>query len=243
MSKDLYNKEFYNKTSAQTSAREIIPIIIEFINPTSVVDVGCGAGEFLMEFSERGVLDILGIDGTWANKETLKIPKENFLAFDLQQEIKLNRKFDLAISTEVAEHLPESTADIFIKSLTSLADTVAFSAAIPLQGGVHHVNEQWPQYWADKFKEYGFVAMDLIRPRIWNIESVQLWYKQNLIIYIKEENKLASSVLSGMQRKSNEVLPLVHPELFNFYARFYRKMMAFIPPPIKWILKKFIKNI
>lgn len=43
------------------------------------------------------------------------------------------RAFDLAISLEVAEHLPETSADVFVESLTAAAPIIVFSAAIPMQ--------------------------------------------------------------------------------------------------------------
>src|SRR5579862_3100091 len=66
----------------------------------------------------------------------------------LDRPFNLGRSFDLAMSFEVAEHLPPDAAKGFVDSLTRLAPLVLFSAAIPFQGGVGHINEQWPEYWA-----------------------------------------------------------------------------------------------
>ena len=65
----------------------------------------------------------------------------------------LERKFDLAISLEVAEHLKSSSSEDFVQSLTTLAPMILFSAAIPHQGGLHHINEQWLEYWGDLFNK------------------------------------------------------------------------------------------
>ena len=51
--------------------------------------------------------------------------------------------------------------------LTSLAPVVVFSAASAYQGGIHHVNEQWPTYWAALFAEHGLVAVDSLRKDLW----------------------------------------------------------------------------
>lgn len=56
------------------------------------------------------------------------------------------KPFDVAESLEVAEHFEAKYAQNFINLLTSLSDIIIFSAAIPLQGGTHHVNEQPPAY-------------------------------------------------------------------------------------------------
>lgn len=79
------------------------------------------------------------------NRKRLKYLK-NFEAVDLRKPTVLGREFDLAISTEVAEHLKESFADVFVDNITNAAKQILFSAAIPNQGGVHHVNEQWQSY-------------------------------------------------------------------------------------------------
>jgi hypothetical protein len=52
---------------------------------------------------------------------------------------------------EVGEHISESAANHFIESLTTHAPVVLFSAAIPYQGGDHHVNEQFLPYWVERF--------------------------------------------------------------------------------------------
>ena len=60
------------------------------------------------------------------------------------QKIDPGTRYELAVCLEVAEHLNESSADNLILQLTNLANRVLFSAAIPGQGGLHHVNEQPP---------------------------------------------------------------------------------------------------
>lgn len=60
---------------------------------------------------------------------------------DVGAPIELHRRFDLVLCLEVAEHLPASAADTLVRSLTGLGNVIAFSAAIPFQGGANHVNE------------------------------------------------------------------------------------------------------
>src|SRR5690606_34222821 len=105
---------------------------------------------------------------------------------DLTKKLELNKKYDMAISLEVAEHLPESAADTFVESLTSHASIILFSAAIPQQGGQYHVNEQWPNYWNEKFKKRGFQAFDILRSEFWNNEHVPWWYRQNMVFFVKQ---------------------------------------------------------
>ena len=163
-----YNPRFYRElASAQESAREVLPLVLDVVKPASMVDIGCGTGNWLAIAHELGVPEILGVDGSWVAGQ-LAIAKERFFEHDLSMPLKLDRRFDLALSLEVAEHLPASSAQNFVQSLCSAADVVVFSAAIPGQGGRRHVNEQWPFYWAELFAGFRYECYDFLRPRIWN---------------------------------------------------------------------------
>ncbi|MEG5063534.1 glycosyltransferase [Microcoleus sp. B3-A4] len=206
---------------ARSSAREIIPLLLDLLQPIlpkSVVDVGCGTGSWLAAFHKLGIADCLGIDGDYVDRTLLEIPLNQFKSYDLKQPLQVERKFDLAISLEVGEHLPSTCAENFVNSLTKLAPVILFSAAIPFQGGVEHVNEQWPQYWAYYFQQNGFAVIDCLRKKIWNNEKVEPWYAQNILIFVKQE------YLSKYPRLVNEYqntdlnqLAIVHPKIY-FYG-------------------------
>ena len=203
-----YNPKFYSELAfAQESAREILPLVLDAVKPASVVDIGCGTGNWLSVASELGVRDILGVDGSWV-KAQLAIPAEKFIPHDLSTPLKLDRRFDIALSLEVAEHLPASAARVFVRSLCDAADVVVFSAAIPGQGGRRHLNEQWPAYWADLFQELQYDCYDFLRPRIWNNLRVTWHYAQNSMIFVR----------AGSRHPFGEPvrpLPLVHPVLWT----------------------------
>lgn len=102
-------------------------------------------------------------------------------------------------------------------NLTSFSDVILFSAAIPNQGGTHHVNEQWPSYWAEKFLARGFVPADCIRFKLWNDKNISFWYRQNLIIFVR---KNALHKYPMLEREVSKPLPdAVHPELWNSLLR------------------------
>ncbi|MCE2896073.1 MAG: class I SAM-dependent methyltransferase [Flammeovirgaceae bacterium] len=162
--------------------RQVVPLLLEMMKPTNVLDVGCGIGTWLKAFEELGITDYVGLDGDYVDKSLMKIPLTNFTPVDLRNEWNLNQKFDLVISLEVAEHLPEQNANSFVESITQHGDSIVFSAAIPHQGGQRHLNEQWPAYWQRKFEVHGFYFHDVIRPLIWDNPSVDWWYKQNMFL-------------------------------------------------------------
>ncbi len=168
-----------------SAPREVVPIIMNLIKPQSVLDVGCGIGTWLKAFEENGVLDYVGVDGDHVTKSLLKISENNFKVKDLRTAWSLDRKFDLVLSLEVAEHLPSDCADQFVKTLVNHGNTILFSAAIPDQGGQNHLNEQWPSYWQSKFERHGFYFHDVVRPIIWENKNVNWWYKQNIFFITK----------------------------------------------------------
>jgi hypothetical protein len=127
------------------------------------------------------------LDGDYVDASWLAIPRECFKAVDLSKPFDEDEKFDLAVSLEVAEHLPKKHSREFVRSLVRLAPVILFSAAIPFQGGVRHINEQWPQFWQDIFSEHGYKALDLIRGQIWKNPDVRYWYRQNLCLFVRED--------------------------------------------------------
>lgn len=182
-----YGRAFYRTVAgnATQSSAVIVPIIMDLIAPTSVVDVGCGPGGWLAEFRRHGIVNVLGIDGPWVDPAILEIPNHQFRVADLSKPLENSERFDLVLSLETAEHLPPSAASTFVESLTSLGSLIVFSAAIPYQGGTNHLNEQWPDYWADLFAARGYGFIDCIRPRIWNRPNVEWWYAQNIFVVAK----------------------------------------------------------
>ena len=131
----LQNANDYTERSF-ISATEVLPHVLELIPAKSIVDLGCGSAAWLSACTTLGVEDILGIDGDYVDLEKIKIPRNQFRMQDLRQPFSIDRKFDLAISLEVAEHIPKESSDIFVDSLTRLAPVILFSAAIPFQGVV-----------------------------------------------------------------------------------------------------------
>ena len=180
-----YDDHFFDwvDSGARVSARALLPRVREAVDVASVVDVGCGRGTWLAVWSELGVTDIAGVDGPYVDRGKLAIPAEAFTTADLAGEWAIGRRFDLAQSLEVAEHLPESAARPLVGRLCGLADVVLFSAARPGQGGEMHVNEQEPEYWAELFAGHGFEMFDWLRPALARDRRIEPWYRYNSFLY------------------------------------------------------------
>ena len=214
----LYDSSFWNKrrSTAAQSASVCVPFLNDILEPTSVVDIGCGQGHWLVEFQRLGVQDVFGVDGQYvAEQENLLIPETRFLARDLRLPLVFERTFSLALCLEVAEHIPRQSARQLVADLTRCASLVVFSAAIPGQGGVGHVNEQWPWYWERLFREFGFVQLDIIRPLIWKNTAIAQWYRQNMFVYASQSE--CSAFVAEHQQESDS-LTLVSRETLEKLA-------------------------
>lgn len=212
-----YDHAFYatQQEGSHSSARAIAPLVIDLLRPRSVLDVGCGVGTWLAAFHEHGIDDIQGIDGPHVDRAMLRIPADRFAAHNLEAPLHLGRTFDLAVSLEVAEHLRPASAQTFVDSLARHAPAVLFSAAIPFQGGVEHVNEQWPAYWAERFQARGYLPIDAIRRRVWTDERVDWWYAQNTLLYASRDLIAARPELQAALDTHGPGAPaLVHPKRY-----------------------------
>lgn len=206
------------------SPREIVPLLIKLFSPKSVVDIGCGLGTFLHEFYKNGVDDYLGIDGQWVDKDKLSkyINLDNFKIMNFDENITLNKKYDLALCLEVIEHINEKYADRMVRNLSNISDVIVFSAAIPFQGGQNHINEQWLDYWQKKFNDNNYSLFDIIRPMIWNNTNVFYWYKQNIVVFINNDRKDIRESLG--KKKVSPILNIVHPECFISKINEYKEL-------------------
>jgi SAM-dependent methyltransferase len=210
-----YTATFFEKQQegSISSAEVVVPIVLSLFPVSSVVDLGCGVGGWLRAFERLGIDDYLGIDGDYVPRRMLKIPKNKFIARDLKSLTftDIGRRFDLACSLEVAEHLPQRCAEQFVSVLVKTAPVVLFSAAIPGQGGAEHLNEQWQSYWCKMFNKHGYIAVDCIRPVIHEDSRVEAWYRQNTLVFCEPNliPKQYSPVIEPYH------LDRVHPEMFR----------------------------
>jgi SAM-dependent methyltransferase len=198
------------------SANAILSILLERLTGIhSAVDVGCGVGTWLSVLLEKGISDVLGVDGDWVEPDLLVIPKNCFQQIELDKEdVCLPHKYDLAISLEVGEHLPPERAKHFVRSLTELSDCVLFSAAIPFQRGKGHVNEQWPSYWINLFGDFGYTAHDFIRPMIWYDAQIPFWYRQNILVFAAPSKFQKNREAEELTKAKTMPLDMAHPELY-----------------------------
>ena len=205
-----YDQGFYETITdgSEQSAKVMVPYYMEYVfdNVSTVVDIGCGRGVWGKEFERLGC-EVLGIDGPYVTDPVIP-----FQSHDLREPLVLDKKYDLAVCLEVAEHLPEEYADTLVESLVNASDQIMFSAAIPHQTGHGHVNCQWPSYWAKKFYAHGYVMEDF-RQFHWDDPRVEPWYLQNTLACFNvgkdEQDPDSESLNFG-------ILDIVHPVIYGW---------------------------
>ena len=226
-----YSPGFYRQLrgGSSESARRIVPWLLELLRPSSVVDVGCGTGAWLQVFDELGVRDLLGVDGHF-HSDLLDVSPDRYVLHDLREPIRMHRRFDLVVSVEVAEHLPADSAQGFVESLASLGEVILFSAAVPGQGGTHHVNEQWSDYWVKRFGEIGYRAFDCFRARFWADDHIEWWYRQNLFLYVAKSRLKTDPPFCQLLENIDVPLParLVHPVMHLARTEVMKKVLTVV---------------
>jgi len=161
---DMYKGNFFSKRHKLSwRVPFVCDAICNVLNPNSIIDVGCGIGDYVKGFQDRKVDTAHGIEGSVNCLPYLVVPKYYIFIQDLRQKICLNydgichvSKYDLAMCFEVLEHIDPECADILVENLIMLSDGILVSAAPPGQEGHYHVNCQEPYYWIDKFKKHGY---------------------------------------------------------------------------------------
>ncbi|HAU99220.1 MAG: hypothetical protein UX04_C0001G0085 [Microgenomates group bacterium GW2011_GWF2_45_18] len=206
-----YDVKFYDEQRAGSlkSAKEIIPFLEKLLHPKSVIDVGCGIGAWLSVWERLGKR-VQGIEGKWIDAVKTEIKKDKIKVYDLNlvNRIEYSDRADLVQCLEVAEHLHPSQSKNLVKFLTSLSNVVFFSAAIPFQGGVDHINERNQSYWEQLFADSNFEKIDCIRSVFWDNTRVEWWYAQNAFLYV---NKKDARIKHFRKLITNSITDMYHP--------------------------------
>lgn len=202
-----YDQRFFDgiREGIKRSAESLVPLLVSELSPAiesrSMIDVGAGEGHWLWEFSAWD-FEVSGYEGSISPSAHPRV-----MEWNLEKSWATNMKYGLALCLEVAEHLTPERGPSFIADLCKLSDLIVFSAAIPGQRGVNHLNEQWIDYWANLFLDNEFDVSGAMRWMIWNDPDIEPWYIQNLLIATKHPEKLPNLFATPLSYP----WPVVHP--------------------------------
>ncbi len=238
-----YDEQFYRYISegASRSARKLLPVLLDALplEVDSVLDVGCGAGAWLRVWKDLGA-EVLGLDGDYVQPGQLLVQRDEFLAQDLACEFDLGRRFALAQSLEVAEHLPDTSSAGFVTSLCRHADLVLFSAAPPGQGGENHINEQPYDYWRDLFRARGYQLYDVLRPALVRDASIMPWYRYNTFLYASEHcSPAVLEALAPYALTGSAPVPDLSPAAY----RLRKRLISLLPRSASTSLARIKKGV
>lgn len=190
-----YTDEYFSSGQFESEEKftgQMSRAIDEVIRPSSVMDVGCGKGLFLKYFFDQGH-EIRGIEGSPYAFNQMVVPKNKVRQADLRRRMSNGKKYDLAISVEVAEHIEKEFVGVYMETLTSLSDTIVFSSPPPGDTEPHpyHPNEQmYHNYWDILFKFYGYKEnkekTKLLRKKFKNLRlPIRLKQYESIKVYKK----------------------------------------------------------
>ena len=187
-------------------ARSVLAALFQNHKPESLLDVGCGNGVWMRAALDFGVPEVYGLDGIKIPEDQLHVSAEKIRHQDLTLAWELNKRFDVVLCLEVAEHLDAAFAPNLIDCLVKHGSRIYFSAACPGQSGQHHVHCQWPAYWQQLFNSRGFSCLDDARWLVWNDEQIEPWYRQNMFVAVHDP------LTAGQEPR---LPPVIHPAIAN----------------------------
>lgn len=143
MKNELVQHDFWNR-------RFLFTLFAALGTPASYLDIGCGTG-IMVKTAQRLGVDAKGLDIIADNEYGL-------INHDLRKPFDLGCQFAFLSSIEVAEHVPEESAEILVESICKHMGSnsiLVWTAAGPGQGGIGHVNLKLGYYWRDMFYSHG----------------------------------------------------------------------------------------
>ncbi len=226
-----YDGGFFDYVSigSKRSAAIVAPLVLKHYRAKTLADIGCGRGAWLPEWERAGIADYLGIDGDYVDQDSLLIPGAHFKTQDLTKRFDIGRKFDLVVSLEVGEHINPHDTETFVDNLCAHADAILFSAAVPGQGGVFHVNEQNYEFWRERFSARGYRLFDFVRPKLRLHHDVEPWYRYNSLFFARGEaiERLSKEAHSAEIRLDQQV-----PDHSPMSRRLRNAIIRRLPHPI-----------
>ena len=165
--------------------------IAKRISPHDVLEFGSGLGylsRYIVDNSpvkESYCIEPNKIKGVYRENGYPKLL--NIDIFKENEPKEIQKKFDLIISIEVAEHIPRTNHDKLFDFLTSHADNwIVFSGAHIGQGGHGHIAERSEDEWKEEFVKRGMIFQEKMTKEIREAsDKKNINHRRNILVFKK----------------------------------------------------------
>lgn len=189
----MYNREFHKsiENDEYPQAVRLSEYITTFINPGCFLDFGCSTGLYLKEVKNR-LPNIPSVGFEFSQEAVDAALCPNIYKTDLTENVVIQRVPNtLGLCLEVLEHIEDKYWKQVLLNMTRSCDKIIFSAAVPGQGGVGHINCRPKIDWIKRFHELGWVVdLDASRHLIGHMQKGYHmgWFANNAMVLIPYES-------------------------------------------------------
>lgn len=160
-----------------------IVMLLYRLNLTSVLDLGCGMGEY----SRILQLNKFYVEAYDGNPHTPQLTQGLGKVIDLSKYIDFDEGFDCVMSLEVGEHIPEEFEQTFLDNICRHCyydGLIILSWAIPGQPGDGHVNCKPNSYIIDQMAARDWQYSQRLSKQL-RLAAHLPWFKNTLMVFQK----------------------------------------------------------
>jgi len=182
----MYTRDFHASIENEEypQAVRLGEYIKDYCPCSKFIDFGCSSGIYVRELISH--VESIGFE--FSEDAVKNAVCDKVIHCDITQPISLDKKDGtLGLCLEVLEHINDESWLVVLTNLTKLCDKIIFSAAMPGQGGVGHINCRPKLDWIRRFHILGWVVdVDHTRHmRGYMMNGYHMgWFANNAIVFV-----------------------------------------------------------
>jgi len=161
-----FSRNSLGKRTKKRPKAELVRALADLIPiDETIVDIGCGVGQYVRAFQELGY-KVVGLDG---GEDVEEITGGLVKFCDLTSDTIPYSAEDWGLFLDVGEHIPKAFEDEVFRNVSLLAKKgLIVTWGKPGQRGNGHVNNRKPEYVAARFREWDWLVDDEETSRLRN---------------------------------------------------------------------------